>query len=153
MKKITLASARKKDLDQAIKMVRSFREYEGKKQSYDSIQTALFPLLKKGSDLGCFWFIEKDGNVIGYVALCFGYSLEFGGRDAFIDELFLREDCRGQGIGQYVIDLVTKEASRLGVLALHLEVNPKEKNVVNFYKKAKFELRSAYQLMTNQIRK
>jgi hypothetical protein len=36
---------------------------------------------------------------MGYVGLTLGYSLEFEGRDAFIDELYFQEPFHGQGIG------------------------------------------------------
>lgn len=48
-----------------------------------------------------------DGNnnmkPIGYLVLALGYSLEFGGRDAFIDEFFIMEEYRGKGIGKAVL--------------------------------------------------
>ena len=38
---------------------------------------------------GAIWLIREKQGVLGYVALCFGYSIEFGGRDAFIDEIYV----------------------------------------------------------------
>ena len=35
--------------------------------------------------------LEAAGKAVGYAAVTFGYSLEFGGRDAFLDEFFLSE--------------------------------------------------------------
>ena len=36
---------------------------------------------------------------VGYLVLTLGYSLEYGGRDAFIDEVYIRSSYRGRGIG------------------------------------------------------
>ncbi len=41
--------------------------------------------------LGRVWVICAAGAAIGYVVLTLGYSLEYGGRDACIDELYVRE--------------------------------------------------------------
>jgi hypothetical protein len=40
-------------------------------------------------DLGQVWVLVRDHQPAGYMVITFGYSLEFGGRDAFIDELFV----------------------------------------------------------------
>jgi len=41
--------------------------------------------------MGRVWLIQYQGQVIGYVILTLGYSLEYGGRDAFIDEQLARQ--------------------------------------------------------------
>ena len=72
--------------------------------------------------LGRLWWIEDGGARAGYVALCFGWSLEYQGRDAFVDDLYLRPAFRGRGLGARVMEAVEREARELGVRALHLEV-------------------------------
>jgi ribosomal protein S18 acetylase RimI-like enzyme len=72
--------------------------------------------------LGRLWWIEDAGERAGYVALCFGWSLEYQGRDAFVDDLYLRPAFRGRGLGARVMEAVEREARDLGVRALHLEV-------------------------------
>src|SRR5690242_18954886 len=42
-------------------------------------------------------------ELFGYMILTFGYSLEFGGRDALIDELYVIPAARGSGIGAQAI--------------------------------------------------
>ena len=73
-------------------------------------------------DLGRLWLIEAGGATAGYVALTFGWSLEYLGRDAFIDDLYLRAAFRARGLGTRVMERVEAEARALGVHALHLEV-------------------------------
>ena len=51
-----------------------------------------------------------------------GYSLEFHGRDAFIDELYVVPEYRGRGIGSNVMRIVEDACRELGVRAVHLEV-------------------------------
>ena len=69
-------------------------------------------------NLGRVWLINENQ---GYLVLTFGYSLEFG-RDAFIDELFIAEPYRNKGKGAAALDLASREARKLGIQALHLEV-------------------------------
>jgi GNAT superfamily N-acetyltransferase len=52
---------------------------------------------------GIFCLIEVDGQSIGFLVLTFGFSLEFQGRVAFVDEFYIRPEFRGQGIGARVL--------------------------------------------------
>jgi len=72
--------------------------------------------------LGRVWLIDYAGAAIGYVVLTFGFSLEYRGRDAFIDELFLLDAYRGQGLGTQILQFVLDACPALGIHALHLEV-------------------------------
>lgn len=74
------------------------------------------------TELGRFWLLEIDSDYIGYLILTFGYSFEYGGRDAFIDEFYLHDSYRGRGIGTQVLKKLDEMALDLGVNAIHLEV-------------------------------
>lgn len=74
------------------------------------------------SDLGRLWIIIWGNQTIGYVVLTFGFSFEYKGKDGFVDEFFIVEKYRHQGIGKSTIDYVIKEARKLGLRSLHLEV-------------------------------
>jgi GNAT superfamily N-acetyltransferase len=66
--------------------------------------------------------IEASREPIGYAVLCFGYSVELGGRDMFLDDLYIVPSKRGQGLGRSVIAALTGLARGAGCVALHLEV-------------------------------
>lgn len=42
---------------------------------------------------------EVDGRVAGYALLCLTYTQEAGGRVVWIDELYVRPEFQGQGLG------------------------------------------------------
>jgi ribosomal protein S18 acetylase RimI-like enzyme len=68
--------------------------------------------------------IERERAAIGYAIVTFGYDLEFGGRDAFLTELWVDPVQRGRGAGGAALDLLGPELRALGVRALHLQVRP-----------------------------
>ena len=100
--------------------------------------------------LGRVWFIQDGEQAIGYVVLTLGYSLEYHGRDAFIDEIYIRESHRGKGLGAQAIRLVEAACRTLEVRALHLEVERANTNAQAFYHKAGFEDHDRY-LLTKRI--
>lgn len=78
--------------------------------------------LVESPDLGRVWVAIADERVVGYLAVTLGYSFEYGGRDAFIDELYLAEPARGRGLGTRALALAEQFCRDHGVRALHLEV-------------------------------
>ena len=91
------------------------------------------------ASLGRVWLIYRQETAIGYVVLTFGFSLEYHGRDAFIDELFLLDAYRGQGIGSQVMQFVLDVCPALGIHALHLEVERTNVAGLRLYRKYGFE--------------
>lgn len=88
--------------------------------------------------LGRLWILIVDNFTIGYVILTFGYSFEYGGRDAFIDEFYITEPYRGKGFGSKVLKYVEYQAQELQVKTLHLEVENHNDNANKLYLKAGF---------------
>ena len=120
--------------------------------SHDAVATAdtIAPLLAR-TDAGRIWLIEEGGRTVGHVALCFGYSIEFGGRDAFVDEMFLVEAARGRGLGTSALDRVADAARGLGVKALHLEVARDNTRARRLYGRLGFAPRDRYVLMSRTL--
>lgn len=104
---------------------------------------------------GGIWVIETmDGRrrkLEGYIVLTIGYSLERGGRDAFIDELFVRAERRGRGLGAQAVAIAEAGARRRGVRAVHLEVDHTNERARRLYERVGFSLRQRYQLMTKVL--
>ena len=94
--------------------------------------------------------IELDGAVAGYLVVCFGWSLEFHGRDAFVDELYLRERFRGRGIGTRALEAAAELCRTSGVRALHLEVERNNTRAQAVYRRTGFVDREHY-LMTRRL--
>ena len=117
-----LAPAGPADLDALLPMLERFNAGEGIAFDAAVARRALGELLAR-PELGCVFRIVEAGATVGYGALTFGWSLEWGGRDAFIDEIYLEPPQRGRGLGRTALHALMDEARALGVRALHLEVD------------------------------
>jgi GNAT superfamily N-acetyltransferase len=82
---------------------------------------------------------RDEGRFLGYLVLTFGFSLEFGGRDAFVDELYVVPSRRAQGLGRALLARAEAEALRAGVAALHLEVETSKPRTHDFYRRLGFQ--------------
>ena len=87
---------------------------------------------------GHVWVAERGGEMVGYLAVTFGYSLEYHGPDAFIDELYVAPSHRGLGIGREAIAVAEAACRSRGVHALHLEVERANVRAEALYRRAGF---------------
>ena len=92
-----------------------------------------------------------DGDAaVGYLALTFGYSLEFHGRDAFIDEVYIRPSHRGRGWGTRAMRRAEMIARSENIRAIHLEVGRRNIAAQALYRKLGYADHDRY-LMTRWI--
>jgi len=143
--KIDFEIAKESDMEILLELMRESYAFEQFPFNRSAARKALSDILHHDS-LGRVWLIKTENKVIGYIVLTLGFSLEYHGRDAIIDELYIKEDYRGQGIGTRAIELASKESRLLGIKALHLEVERKNTNAQRFYRKIGFEDHDRYLL-------
>jgi len=101
--------------------------------------TVAFATLLGDDRLGRAWLIESAGEVVGYLVVTLGYSMEYGGVDGFVDDLFIREGFRGSGLGTLAIAAARAFCEERGVRALHLEVDRGNAVAQQLYRRAGFE--------------
>jgi ribosomal protein S18 acetylase RimI-like enzyme len=117
--------------------MREYYAFDGHGFEEAKAHVALIALLRD-ANLGRVWLILDGAGAVGYVALCFGYSLEWLGRDAFIDELYLLEEYRRRSWGRKTIEFVEEAARSAGVRTLHLEVVRDNTAALEIYRKLGF---------------
>jgi len=139
------------DLERLLPLVRELWEHEEMPWHETGTPAALARLLGDDS-VGRVWIAEDAGRPIGYLALCFGYSLEYLGRDAFVDELYVEPSLRGSGLGAQLLALVEAACPALGVSALHLEVDHTNARAKQLYVREGFRDNGRF-LMTKPIQR
>ncbi len=72
--------------------------------------------------LGRVWWIGGADAPAGYMVVTMCFSLEFAGRYALLDELYVREGFRRGGIGARAVEEAAAACAAWGVQALRLEV-------------------------------
>ncbi len=135
------------DMDRLLPMVTAFHAFEGIASTEAKRREAIAPLLD-GSPHGAIWLIGPRRGPVGYIAITFGWSIEMGGLDGFIDELFIRENVRGRGMATEALTALMPYLAKAGLKALHLEVPRGATGARDVYEKQGFTSRDTYHLMT-----
>jgi ribosomal protein S18 acetylase RimI-like enzyme len=83
-----------------------------------------FAQLLDRPELGSVWLLRYHGHPAGHLVLTVRFSMEYGGLDAFIDDLFVRSQYRRCGVASEGLSLLLTECRYRHVRALHVEVAP-----------------------------
>jgi ribosomal protein S18 acetylase RimI-like enzyme len=134
-------------------MMRALAEQEPGAIHFDEprVRSAL-RLLFARPELARAWLLWDRENAAGYVVLALGFSIEYGGRDAFIDELYIEPAYRRRGLGRMAMDFAEQCARELGVNAAHLEVDHGNDPAAELYRKIGYVDHERH-LMTKWLRR
>jgi GNAT superfamily N-acetyltransferase len=120
------------DRDAVLAMVAEF--YAVDRHPFDSerVDAALMPLLADDQH-GQVWLIGvgDDGRAAGYAVVTWSWSLESGGRDCILDELYIRD--RGRGLGTAALHEIMERSAAYGASAMFLETEAHNHRARAFY--------------------
>ena len=108
-----------------------------------------FRALLEHPEKGAIIVIEHDDKVIGYAILINYWSNEFGGNIITIDELYVAELFREQGIGTNFLQYLKRTLDSTTV-AIQLEVEPKNTKAHALYIKLGFKPNKNIQMILCQ---
>lgn len=129
----TIVAAMPGDIDRLLELMREYYAYDNLAFEAQRARAALLELLHD-EHAGKAWLMaDSDGALAGYMVLTFGYSLEFHGRDAFVDELYLRPQHRRQGLGSAALAAAAAFCGRRQIRSLHLAVERGNRGAQAFY--------------------
>lgn len=150
---VTFRPAASEDEPALLRMMRNLAEQDPGAYFFDEplVRETLRKFLGD-SNLGEAWIFFDGVTPAGYVVLTFGFSFEYHGRDAFLDELYVEPSYRRQGLGRRATEFIAERARERGVTAIHLEVDEGNRAAEELYRRAGYADHSRY-LMTKWLTK
>jgi GNAT superfamily N-acetyltransferase len=134
---LVLERATLADLDSIRRLLLSqFDEHE-----IDIAKTALKRAISKALEderLGIFVVARREGELVGLAAVSFAWTLEHGGKTAWLDELYVRPEHRMHGVGTALLREVMSQVRILGCAALELEVDRDHRRAEGLYEREGF---------------
>jgi len=119
------------DRPELIPLIREFYAVDRHEFDHERVARGLDPLLADDTH-GQVW-LAGDG---GYAVVTWGWSLESGGREALLDEIYVRD--RGRGVGRALLTHAMAAAARAGASRMFLETEAHNERVRAFYASAGF---------------
>ena len=138
------------DREKLLILIQRYHAFEGL-QTTDQDRDAALDVLFSGDVQAAIWLIGPRKSPVGYIAVSFGFSIELGGRDAIIDEFFIRDSVRGRGMGSQTLAAIVPLLREYGVRSLHMEVSRDNSGARRLYQRAGFQARDSYHLMTQTL--
>lgn len=120
---LSFIEATRAELPQLLSLMQAYYQDDHLEVARETTRTTLEQFFRE-PDRGRIWFIYEREAPVGHVALVWGFSFEYGGRVAVIDELYVQPGARGQGLGQAALSFVEQTCKDAGVKALSLEIEP-----------------------------
>jgi ribosomal protein S18 acetylase RimI-like enzyme len=124
------------DADALLHLARAFHLEDG--HALDEAGETAVMQIAAGEPFARAWIVRQAHVAVGYVVLTLGYSIEYGGRDGFIDDLYLMPAMRGRGCGRQMLRFALSQAAELGIRTLHLEVEAVNESATRLYRSAGF---------------
>jgi GNAT superfamily N-acetyltransferase len=146
---VSLEPATTSHLPQLLEWMRDFYAHEGIPFDLARSRTVLAELVESPA-FGRVFLLLAQGEAVGYAAVALGFSLEFGGRSAFLDELYVRPASRGHGVGAAALALLADSCRRLGARSLALEVHLENRKAEALYLRSGF-VPNGRQLLTRRL--
>ncbi|MBB5374105.1 GNAT family N-acetyltransferase [Acidocella aromatica] len=133
---LTVRRARPEDAELLLQMSRDFHIEDG--SPLDEAGEATLAHVAAGEALAPAYILELDGAPAGFFILTLGYSVENGGTDGFIDDIYLLPALRGRGLGRQGVALAIEAAREAGIRTLLLEVEAPNERAYSLYCKMGF---------------
>jgi ribosomal protein S18 acetylase RimI-like enzyme len=151
MSKLIFREATLQDEAALLRMMRLLAEQEpGKIQFDEPAARATFHRFLSLPAFGRVWLFCEANQPVGYIVLTIGFSFEFHGHDAFIDELYVEAPYRRLGYGRQAVEFLERQAREMGVNAIHLEVDDANDPAFELYRRTDYESHDRF-LMTKWL--
>jgi len=92
--------------------------------------------------------LYKEERVVGFAYLTVGYACEVGGKVLIIEEIFMKEECRGKGYGKAFFIWLFETYT--DIVRFRLEVTDNNEGASGLYKKLGFRYLSYDQMILDR---
>lgn len=137
---VEIREARSADVARATELLRDQLGGHHIDLTEDAAERCVRGLLDR-PDAGRVLVAGAGDEVIGIAIVSFLWTVEHGGAAAWLDELYVLPERRGDGVGRRLVDEVVKIAEASGCHAVDLEVEVGHEDVERLYERAGFRRR------------
>jgi GNAT superfamily N-acetyltransferase len=134
---IQVARANRSELDLVTDLLQAQFDEHDISTSGPELRAAVEAVLED-ERFGFFLIARQADAAVGVAAISFAWTLEHGGKSAWLDELYVVPDRRGQGAGTALLRASLDEVRAQGCAAMDLEVEHDHKRAERLYQREGF---------------
>lgn len=135
---VAIRKAKPEDADSLVDLVRGLAAFEGK-ADVSHISVEAVTAWTFGPDPACeILLAERGDHAVGYLAFYRAFSLFKGGPVLLVENVYVTEAVRRQGVGRRLIAAAACEAERRGFPRIELHVRADNRETRAFYESLGF---------------
>ena len=123
------------DLDGLLALAEAYCAADHHDFAADRVRAAMAPLLEDDRH-GIILVLDGLRGPSGYAVVTWGYSIESGGIECLLDEIYIAD--RGRGLGRRLLDACLARAREHGCRTMFLETEAHNDGARRFYARAGF---------------
>ncbi|MEJ7913906.1 MAG: GNAT family N-acetyltransferase [Chitinophagaceae bacterium] len=130
----TIRAAREEDCERILELVKELAFFEKAPQE---VTVSLSHFRESGFGAKPVWWAfvaEVEGEIQGFALFYIRFST-WKGQRMYLEDLYVRDEMRGRGLGQLLFDRLREEASRRKLNGMMWQVLDWNEPAINFYKK------------------
>ena len=121
----------KKDFEELIKLFQEFAHFE---KLPDKMTNSVKQMQCEAEFINGYVVLDNGNRIVGYVTYFYAYYTWIG-KSMYMDDLYVKQEYRGKGIGSILIKKVIEKAKIDGCQKLRWQVSEWNKPAIEFYKK------------------
>jgi GNAT superfamily N-acetyltransferase len=128
---ITIRKAGEADFASILLLIKEFAIFQ---KTPHKVIITLEEMKANGHLFQCFVAQAADATIVGFASFFFAYY-SWSGKALYLDDLYVTESYRNQGIGEMFLEEIIALAKKQGCKKLRWQVSRWNENAINFYKK------------------
>jgi GNAT superfamily N-acetyltransferase len=127
---IQIRKAEQTDYKQIVDLFKEFATFE---KHPEKMINSVEKMTREKEYFNCFVAETSDKQIVGYATYFFCY-FTWSGKSLYMDDLYVKPDFRGNGLGSTLIKKVIDFAKESGCYKLHWQVSKWNNPAIEFYK-------------------
>jgi len=123
------------DFPDILLLVKEFAEFQG---TPDKVTIDLNGMVAGKQHFSAL-IARYEGKAVGFASFFYAWY-SWSGKAIYLDDLYVQQTCRNQGVGKMLFDAVIETAKKENCIKLRWQVSNWNKNAIEFYQKMGAEI-------------
>lgn len=111
-------------LPEVLPLIRQYQQFYQVSDICDQRNATFFAQFNASNPQGCQFLYRQNGHVVAFATLYFSFTSTITAKVAILNDLFVAEDFRSQGIGRQLIEYCRDYAAKQGAARLQWVTAP-----------------------------